>query len=433
MKTLPILLAGFLVAACYQTLCAESPIQANMDWPSFRGPNGKGSVLPGDGVGTLPNSWSERDYAWRVPLGARDVGSIAVAGGRAHLLSFDPKASSLTLLAIDLEGGSTIWKKTFPIGQYHLHARNSYAASTPTISGERIYISYADDDHTWLRCLTMSGEEVWARDFGPWQSDHGFGTSPAVVGSLVVLYDSQQADELPPGKSASHERMIAVDAATGEDRWITPLKATRTCYGISTAFRSTDGTTQVINAGTGNGMFGIDAETGKLIWELPVFDKRVVSTPIVVGDIAIAACGSGGGGNSLVAVKIPSTEDQKPELLYRLDRAAPYVPTSAVDGEHLMMVSDNGIASRVRITDGEVVWSQRIGGNYGASPVVVGDKMLVIALDGTATIIECGDKFKKLGEVALGGTVGASPALARGKLFLRIDDELCCLPLSSRL
>ena len=426
---------ALLGPCCLSALCVQvlwfgfaAPLRLQADWPSLRGADGHGKA-----DGSLPTSWGNTDYAWRFPLGSRDVGSMAVAGGRVHLLAYDPKASALSLHAIALEGGASIWKKTFAIGNYHLHARNSYAASTPTIANEKIYIAYADDNHTWLRCLNLSGEEVWARDFGPWQSDHGFGTSPAVIGSHVLLYDSQQADELPPGKSPSHERMIAVDADTGSDGWMTELKATRTCYGISAAYKSADGRLQVINAGTGNGLFGLDANTGEKLWEIPVFDKRVVSTPIVIGDLAIAACGSGGGGNSLVAVKIPADNLKQAEMLYRLERAAPYVPTSAVDGGYLMMVSDNGIASRVRIADGEVIWSQRIGGNYGASPIVIGDKMLVIALDGTATILKCGDEFKKLGEVSLGGTVGASPAYADGKLLLRVDDELRCLAIDEDL
>ncbi len=428
MKTLPFFTAGLLCVTMAAALHAENPVVTSSEWPSFRGPDGLGHAK-----GAIPDSWGDSDYAWRVTLGSRDVGSVAVANGCAHLLAYDPKSTSLTLHAIDLEGGATVWKKSFPIGQYRLHARNTYASSTPTIANDRIYISYADNEHTWLRCLDFKGAEVWARDFGPWQSDHGFGTSPAVIDSLVLLYDSQQAEELPAGKSPSHERMIAVDATTGQDRWITPLQATRTCYGIPSAYRAADGSIQIIDAGTGNGVFSIDANTGKKLWELPVFDKRVVSTPMVIGDLVIASCGSGGGGNSLVAVKIPANTSDKPELLYRLDRAAPYVPTSAVNGDYLMMVSDNGIASRVKIADGNVIWSERIGGNYGASPLVVGDKMLAISLDGTAVILQCGNSYRKLGEVSLGGPVGASPCYVGGKLLMRVDEELRCLDLTGSL
>ncbi len=428
MKSILLISLICLDVSSYSPAKADGPTATATGWTSFRGPLGHGHV-----AGSLPDSWSDKDYAWRVSLGHRDVGSMAIDGGNVFLLAFDPTKTALTLHAIGIDTGATVWKKSYPIGQYHLHARNSYAASTPTIAGNHIYFCYADDIHTWLRCIDMTGNEVWARDFGPWQSDHGFGTSPAVIDSLVVLYDSQQAEELPAGKEPSHERMIAVDAETGDTRWITPLQATRTCYGVPAKFESPSSETQIIAAGTGNGVFGIDAASGKKLWEMPVFDKRSVGSPIVVGDVAIATCGSGGGGNVLVGIKIPVSPDAAPELLYRLDRAAPYVPTSAVDGDCLMLVADNGIASRIRIADGEVVWSERIGGNYGASPIIVGNKMLVISLDGKAIVLQCGDKFGKLGEVNLGGPVSASPAYADGKLLLRVEDELRCLTIGENL
>jgi len=419
-----ILLAGLLSVL----LTATGPHARAADWPGFHGPDGRGKTS-----GTLPDSWTDSDYAWRLPLASTDVGSVAVAGDHAYLLSFTPAQSSLNLLAVGLEKGNVAWKRTMRIGEYHRHPRNSYAASTPTIDGDSVYIAYADADHTWLRCFALDGQERWSRDFGPWQSDHGFSTSPRVAAGMVLLYDSQQAEQLDPGQEPSHERMIAVDAVTGADLWKTPLTPTRTNYGVPAFYRSGQGPDQVIAAGTGNGIFGINADTGELIWQLPVLDKRNVGSPLVVGDLAIATCGSGGGGNLLVAVKIPGRPGEEPVEAFRVDRSASYVPTSAVDGDRLMMIADNGIVSRVRLPDGEIVWSKRIGGNYGASPIVVGDKMLVISLDGLATVIASSDSFAKLGEVDLGAAVGASPAVGGGKLLIRVGDELRCLALDQTL
>jgi outer membrane protein assembly factor BamB len=406
-----------LVAGTSSSLVAE-------DWPSFHGPGGLGKANA-----TLPNTWTKDDYAWRLPLGSVDVGSIAIVGDQAYLLSFDVGKSSLVLMAVNIESGKPTWRRPFPIGEYHRHKRNSYAASTPTVDGDSIYIAYADNDHTWLRCLSLDGQERWARDFGPWQSDHGFSTSPRVAGSMVLLYDSQQAEQLEPGQKPAHERIIAVDAKTGADLWETPLKATRTNYGLPAVYRSPSGLLQVIGAGTGNGIFGIDAKSGEKLWQVPVLDKRSVSSPLIVGDLAIASCGSGGGGNILVAVKIPDTAKDQPEVAFRVDRAASYVPTCAVDGDYLMMIADNGIVSRIRLPDGETVWSKRIGGNFGASPIVVGDKLLLISLDGLATILASSNQYSELGSVDLGGSVGASPAVGGGKLLIRVADELVCLPL----
>ena len=92
---------------------------------------------------------------------------------------------------------------------------------------------------------------------------------------------------------------------------------------------------------TGNGVFGLDATTGEMLWNLEVFTKRCCATPQIVGDIAIASCGSGGGGNVLVAVRIPSKPGEKPEEVYRVDKSAPYVPTPIIKGDQFQ--SNTGI------------------------------------------------------------------------------------------
>lgn len=398
------------------------------DWPGFHGPGGLGATR-----GVLPDRWTDSDYLWRVKLGSTDVGSVAIAQGKAYLMTFDPERKTLALLAIDVDSGKELWRRPLVLGDYHIHKRNSYASSTPTVEGDSVYVAYADSQHTWLRAFTLEGQERWNRDFGPWQSDHGFGTSPRVGGGLVILYDSQQAEQLEPGQKPSHERMLAVDAATGADRWEAPLKPTRTNYCVPTFYAPEGGPAQVIASGTGNGVFGIDAKSGKKLWELPIINKRSVGSPLLIGDVVLASCGSGGGGNYVVAVKVPSREGEQPKELFRLDRAASYVPTPAIDGEYVMMVSDNGIVSRVKLADGTVVWSERLGGNYGASPIVVGNKTLLISLDGVATVIANDDTFRKLGEIDLGAGVGASPAAGDGKLLMRVGDELRCLSIEKAL
>ena len=85
---------------------------------------------------------------------------------------------------------------------------------------------------------------------------------------------------------------------------------------------------------------------------------RCCSTPLVVGDIAIGSSGSGGGGNHLVAVRIPKSDDEKPEQVYRIDRGAPYVPTPVVRDGSLYMVDDKGIASCVNATTGKMHWQK---------------------------------------------------------------------------
>ena len=414
---------GFAVCAALFPFAAaaESP----ESWTTFHGPNSQGFVTNGK----LRTDWSEKDYSWRRKLGSRDVGSPVVSEGKVFYLASRPEKEMIAVEAVSLFTGDLLWSKSYPQPQHHLHSRNTFASSTPAADRDNVFVAWSNPSHTLLKCFDLDGNEIWSRDFGTWQSQHGFGTSPRIFGSMVLLFNSQQADQLEPGEVAGQSRMIAVDRKSGVTLWETPLATTRTCYGVPAIYQSDSGATQIIGANTGNGMFGLDAGSGKMLWNLEVFRMRCCSTPIIVGDIAIASSGSGGGGNHLVGVRIPKSADEKPAQVYMVEKgAAPYVPTPVLKDNRLYMIGDKGgIAACVNAQTGETLWTERIGGNFGASPIVVGDTLLIISLDGEATLLRAGDKFEKLGEVDLGGPVGATPAYASGRLLLRVDDELRCL------
>ncbi|MGI9470214.1 MAG: PQQ-binding-like beta-propeller repeat protein [Rubripirellula sp.] len=397
---------------------AETP----SSWSRFHGVDGRGDA----GDAKLPTSWSAGDYSWRRDLGSRDVGSPVVFEGKVYYLASRPDSGKIAFESVDLNSGKLRWAREFDQPEHHLHKRNTYASSTPAADADFVYVAWAEPQHTYLKCFDHDGKEVWTRDFGPWQSQHGFGTSPRIHGDLVLLMNSQQAEQLKQGQAPGESRVIAVNRSSGETVWETPLKTTRSCYGVPAIFES-DAGTQVVDANTGNGMFGLDAKTGQMLWNLKVFEMRCCSTPLIVGDIAIGSSGSGGGGNHLVAVRIPTKPGQKPEQVYRIDRGAPYVPTPVLKGDRLFMVDDKGIASCVDATNGEQLWMQRIGGNFGASPLLVGDTLLLISLDGKATLLKASDQYEEIGQFDLGGPVGASPAFVDGRLLLRVGNELLCL------
>ena len=410
---------SFFVCLSYGTA-----IDAADNWNRFHGGAGNGDA----GKGTIPSQWSDSDYTWKRDIGSRDVGSPIIIDGKVYYLAYRAEKRQMSLESLDLSNGNLRWSRPFPQTEYHLHNRNTFASGTPSADEKNIFVAYAEPKHTFLKCFDHDGNEVWSRDFGSWLSQHGFGTSPRIHGDTILLFNSQQAEQLKPDQTPGVSRLIAVDRHTGQTRWETTLTATRSCYGMPAIHQGDQGS-QVINANTGDGMFALDLKTGKKLWNLEVFEKRVCSTPLIHGDIAIGTSGSGGGGNHLVAVRIPTRTGQQPEQLYRIDRGAPYVPTPAIRGNRMFMVDDKGIASCVNVETGESVWMERIGGRqgYGASPILIGDKLLVISLGGEAKVLRASDEFELLGEMDLGGPVGASPAYANGCLILRVENELRCL------
>jgi len=68
---------------------------------------------------------------------------------------------------------------------------------------------------------------------------------------------------------------------------------------------------------------------------------------------------------------------------------------------------------------GKIVWQERIGGNFSASPVAAEGRLYFLADDGLTTVIEAGPEFRVLARNPLGERTQASMAVSGGCLFIR--------------
>ena len=73
---------------------------------------------------------------------------------------------------------------------------------------------------------------------------------------------------------------------------------------------------------------------------------------------------------------------------------------------------------------GSLIWQQRLGGTYSASPVFADGRIYFLAEQGVTTVIAPGRTFQKLAANALDGGLLASMAISGGSLFLRTDTHL---------
>ena len=149
------------------------------------------------------------------------------------------------VLCLDTGSGKILWQKDYESATYPLSSLNNYASSTPTVDEQHVYAAWATLDHLTIRALSHEGEEVWQRDLGPYISEHGFGNSPIVFEDLVILVNSQQAEELDPDQQPGTSSVVALDRMTGEVRWTTPRKAARVCYGTPCLYEPPNGPSRI--------------------------------------------------------------------------------------------------------------------------------------------------------------------------------------------
>ncbi len=406
------------ISTVFVLFLAAMNCQAQENWPRFRGINGNG-VVPAD----LPDKWSENDYLWQIDLPGVGSSSPVIWDGNLVITSCDAKTAELTVQCLDAETGKQMWAKSFESSPYRLHARNSFAASTPALDADHIYFAMANPQHTLLVALDYSGDVVWRRDFGTWTSQHGFSMSPVVLGDKVIFVNSQQAQQVRPGQTPGTSEVIAVSRRTGNDVWRTQLKATRACYALPCLIERESGQ-ELIGTNTGDGFYSINPTTGRMNWSVLPFRMRTVASTITAGGLVLGSNGSGGGGNYLVAIQ-PNGDGA--DKVYEITQSANYVPTPIAVGDLLFLFGDKGIATCVDLKTGSLNWRERLARGFSGSPVSNGKNLYVMGEQGTVFVVRVAREFENVHQIELGQTTRATPAIYNEKIYFRTDSKLFCL------
>jgi outer membrane protein assembly factor BamB len=393
--------------------CASRECRAD-NWPRFRGPNGSGC----SDVTGLPVAWTDADYVWKVDLPGEGISSPVIWGNKLFITSADADAGKRWLLCYDADTGKSLWSREYPFAAHKKHNANSYATSTPAADGEHVYALWQSREQSALVALDHNGQDVWKFEFEKFQGGHGGGISPIVYDGLVIVANEQEGPSY----------LVALDATSGKERWRTERSTERASYATPCVFERPDSPAEIIFTEWKQGITSVDAKTGRKIWEIGVFGdttERAVSSPIVAGDLVIGTCGFVTGNKHTVAVRPPASgTDALPREVYRIERQVSYLPTSLVHADWLFSWSEQGIVSCYNVTTGEQVWQKRVGGKFSSSPVCAGNVLYNVDEAGTVTALSATATFQELGRSALDDTCRSTPAIARGKLYLRTNSHL---------
>lgn len=81
-------------------------------------------------------------------------------------------------------------------------------------------------------------------------------------------------------------------------------------------------------------------------------------------------------------------------------------------------------ASCLEARTGRVVWEERLGGSFSASPVLAGGRLYALSDAGETFVLKAGDDAEVLARNPLGEAAQATPAVAGGRLFIRTRGHL---------
>ena len=409
-----------LIVTCIITIFSYSTIA--QEWTRFRGPNGTGHSLNKEL--SFPTNWNESDYKWKINLKGEGHSSPVIWKNNLYITYSNRKTGQIYLESFNATTGKSNWVSDFSTKIHRLHHFNSFTSSSPAVDENNIYITWTNKGQNILTAVNHSGKKQWQLDFGPYASKHGGGVSPVVYKNLVILPNDQV------GKSF----IVAVNRNTGKEVWRTPRKGLHAAYSTPCIYKHDAGEWLILNSHH-NGITALDPNTGKVIWEKDdLFNKRSVMSPVIVSGLVIGSCGSGGGGNYVVAVK-PGSHDGKiaPKLAWKVDKSAPYVPSTIAVNDKLYLYYDGGHVSCIDGPTGKTIYRERSkAGTFFSSPIYVGGYIYCISKGGIMSVVKPGDSFEEISTIDLGELSYATPAIANGNMYIRTLTHIYCLQGSRR-
>ena len=110
-------------------------------------------------------------------------------------------------------------------------------------------------------------------------------------------------------------------------------------------------------------------------------------------------------------------------------KAAAPTMASPVAADGLLYVLSDAILSCRDAESGELLYKERVGelSTIAASPVIVGDKLVLVDEEGKAAVLRVGPELEILGQGRLDDLFWSSPAVVGDTLLLRGAERLYCV------
>lgn len=386
-------------------------------WTEFRGPTGQGI----SSAKHLPTEWSDtKNVTWKRDLEGSGWSSPVIEKGRVYftsaLASSEGSTPSLHVLCFDSKMGAVLWDKEVfaPVAgaKARIHQKNTDASATPILKDGRIYVHFG---HLGTACLDLEGKVLWRNDSIKYSPVHGNGGSPALVGGLLVFSCDGASDPF----------VVALDRASGEVRWKTPRTGTpQKRFSFSTPLViQVRGETQIISPGSG-AVFAYSPKDGAELWKARYGEGYSVVPRPVFGH-GMVFLSSGFDRPSAMGVKVDGHGDvTETHIAWTNARSAPNTPSMVLDGKELYFVSDSGIATCADAVTGTVHWSERLGGNFSASPILAAGNLYFQNEEGVGFVVKTGTTYHLVASNDLKERTLASPAVEGNALFLRGEKHL---------
>ena len=395
------------------------------DWPQWRGANREG-VSKETGLNL---NWSDKkpSLLWTFRQAGAGFSAPVIIG--TTLYGQGGADGSDFAFALDTQTGNLKWKQN--LGELSVIERGDGPRGSVTVDGDKLYLIRGAGI---IHCLSATdGKMLWQKHFkndfnGAMMSNWGYSESPLVDGNVVIC---------TPG--GSDGAMIALDKNTGAVVWRSKEWTDQAAYS-SAIIADVDGLRQYVQQ-SGNGVAGISAKDGKLLWKIEnaAYRTAVIPTPIFRNNMVYVTNGYNGGCIGIQLTK--NGESIKADTIYTNRVISNQHGGVVLINGYIYGFSENPSTSWVcqNMKTGEIVWSakgQEVGVGKG-SVLGINDRLLLFDMQtGVLAVVAASpDGWKEFGKITIPERTKIStqdnqlwthPVIANGKLYVRDHDLLFC-------
>jgi outer membrane protein assembly factor BamB len=440
------LLAPFLITILMAPVAAQKGADPN--WPSFRGSSASGVA---EGF-PLPSTWdvpAGTGVVWKTPIPGLGHSSPVIWGDRIYLATAisglkspelkvglygdigsvnDATPHRWVVYCLDKKSGKILWDKTAYTGvpKIKRHPKSTHASSTLATDGKNLVAFFGSEG---LYCFNMEGDQVWKKDFGVLDSGYyvapdaqwEFASSPILYQDLVLIQCDVQKGSF----------VAALNLKDGVERWRTSRDDVPT-WGSPAVYAGSRGPQMIVNGYKHVG--GYDLKTGRELWRMKGGGDIPVPTPLISNDM-VYITNAHGPVAPILAIRLNAEGDisLKPDetsnqfVAWSYPRDGAYMSTPIVYGEHLYNIKINGVLFCYEAKTGKRLYQERLGDGttgFSASPVAGDGKIYFSSEDGDIYVVRPGPAFQLLAKNPMGGTCMASPAISAGVMFFRTQSHM---------
>lgn len=383
-----------------------SPEDIRNNWPNFRGPEGIGIAY----ADTVPTQWDGKSgdhILWKTEIPVPGFNSPIIWGKKIFLSGADGKTQ--VIYCINADTGAIFWQKELndipgsPVKKPDNTVDTGLAAPTMTTDGARVYAIFGSGD---VAALDFEGNRIWAKNIGVPENHYGHSSSLITWRDLLLVqYDQNTGGHL-----------IALATKTGDLVYDQPRKIEISW--ASPILVNTGNRFEIIMNSSPD-VVSHDPGTGRELWRVECMGGEVAPSLAYTEGIVFAVNANA----KLAAISLSGT----PKVLWESKDDLSEVSSPLATRDFLFVATSYGTVSCFDSKTGERCWFQDLPKGFYSSPVLAGNNVYLMDMDGKMYIFKAEKKYNLVNSCELGEKAVTVPAFMHGRIYIRGFKNLYCI------